>query len=200
MSQIEQELDLFTDSEKFLFIDNSILGRISVVSHRHANANNQPVLNDDSHTPHAFLTYVDENNLYGGAMSEVFPIGDFTFHVEDEVASFDFDATTKCNDYGYILMVDLKYLEHIHDSQSDYPHAAEKLRITKEMLSAYSSFLTSKHVTSEKLPPNQYDKTKYVVHYENLHLDLKLVKVHRIMKFRQSAWIKPYTDFNNTKR
>ena len=113
------------------------------------------------------MTYVDENNLYGGAKSEVFPIGDFTFLAEDEAASFDLDTTTKCNDYSFILEVDLKYTEHLHDSHSDYPHAAEKLRITKkEMLSAYSSFLTSKHVTSEKLPPNLYDKTKYVVHYE----------------------------------
>ena len=34
----QQELDLFTDSEKFLFIENSIRGAISVVSHRHAKA------------------------------------------------------------------------------------------------------------------------------------------------------------------
>ena len=36
----ELELELFTDSEKFLFIENSIGGGISVVSHRHAKANN----------------------------------------------------------------------------------------------------------------------------------------------------------------
>ena len=59
-------------------------------------------------------------------------------------------------------------------------------------------------MTSEKLSPNLYDKTKYVVHYENLRLYLKhglqLVKVHRILKFRQSAWIKPYIDSNTAKR
>ena len=72
------------------------------------------------------------------------------------------------------------------------------------MLSAYSYSLTSKHVTSEKLSPNLYDKTKYVVHYENLRFyqkhGLQLVKVHRILKFKQSAWIKPYIDFNAAKR
>ena len=64
------------------------------------------------------------------------------------------------------------------------------------MQSAYSSSLTSNHVTSEKLSPNLYDKTNYVLHYENL----QLLKVHRILKFRQSAWIKPYIDFNTAKR
>ena len=59
-----------------------------------------------------------------------------------------------------ILEVDLKYPEHLHDLHSDYPLAAEKLRITKEMLFAYSFNLTSKHVTSEQLSLNLYDKTK----------------------------------------
>ena len=72
------------------------------------------------------------------------------------------------------------------------------------MLSAYFYSLTSKHVTSEKLFPNLYDKTKYVVHYENLRFyqkhELQLIKVHRILKFKQSALIKPYIDFNTAKR
>ena len=36
-------------------------------------------------------------------MSEALPIGKFTFLPEDEVASFDLDATMKSDDYGYIL-------------------------------------------------------------------------------------------------
>ena len=69
-------------------------------------------------------------------MSEALPTGDFTFLADDEVASFDLDATTKSDDYGCILKVDLKYPEHLHYSHSDYLLAAEKLWITKEMLSA----------------------------------------------------------------
>ena len=71
------------------------------------------------------------------------------------------------------------------------------------MLSAYSSSLTNNHVTSEKLSPNLYDKTNYVLHYENLRFYLKrglqLVKVHRILKFKQNAWIKPHIDFITAK-
>ena len=62
-----------------------------------------------------------------------------TFLPQDEVASFNLDSITKSDDYGYILEVDLKYPEHLHDFHSDYPLAAEKLKITKEMLSAYFS-------------------------------------------------------------
>ena len=61
-------------------------------------------------------------------MSEVLPIGDFTFLAADEVTSFDLNATTKFDDYGYIIEVDLKYPEHLHDSHLHYPLAAEKIK------------------------------------------------------------------------
>ena len=141
----EQELALFTESEKFLFIENSIRGGISVVIHRHTTANNPLIPDYDHNCPHSYLTYLHANNLYGEGMSEALSIGEFTFLAEDEVASFDLNTTTKSDDYGYILEVDLKYPEHLYDSHSDYPLAAEKLRITNEILSAFSSFLISKH-------------------------------------------------------
>ena len=56
----------------------------------------------------------------------------------------------------------------------------------------------------EKLIPNLGDKTNYVVHYRNsqlyLSLGMKLTKIHRILKFKQSDWMKIYNDFNTEKR
>ena len=55
-----------------------------------------------------------------------------------------------------------------------------------------------------KLVPNLGNKSKCVVHYINLQLYLslgmKLTKVHRILEFKQSDWLKKYTDFNTGKR
>ena len=56
----------------------------------------------------------------------------------------------------------------------------------------------------EKLIPNLGSKINYVVHYKNLQLYLsfgmKLTKIHRLLKFNQSDWIKRYIDFNTKKR
>ena len=52
--------------------------------------------------------------------------------------------------------------------------------------------------------PNFFDKERYVIHYENLklylRLGLKLKKIHRILEFNQSQWLKQYVDFNAQKR
>ena len=50
-----------------------------------------------------------------------------------------------------------------------------------------------------KLIPNLNNKTKYVLYYRILQLYLsvgmKLIKIHRILKFKQSDWVKKYIDF-----
>ena len=55
-----------------------------------------------------------------------------------------------------------------------------------------------------KLIPNLSNKTNCVVHYRNLQLYLslgmKLTKIHRLLKFKQSYWMQEYIDFNSGKR
>ena len=73
------------------------------------------------------------------------------------------------------LKVDLEYPEDSHDLHNDYPLSPERNKIRNV----------------EKLISNLNNKTNYVVHYENLKLyeslDLKITKIHRGIKFEESA-------------
>ena len=54
-------------------------------------------------------------------------------------------------------------------------------------------------VNVKKLVPNFFDKKKYVLHYENLQLYLKLKTIHLVLEFNQSQWLKPYIEFKTQK-
>ena len=107
-----------------------------------------------------------------------------------------------------IFQVDLEYPSELHELHNDFPLAPEKLEISQKMLSNYCLFIANEYGTKiggvNKLVPNLGNKSKYVVHYKNLQLYLslrmKLTKIHRVLQFKQSDWLKKYIDFNTDKR
>ena len=155
-----------------------------------------------------YITYLDANTLYGWKMIQYLPYSGFKWLNQKEISHFCLNSITENSLIGYILEVDLEYPTELHDMHNDYPLAPEKLGISQNMLSKCYCNIADKYEIKiggvNKLAPNLGNKSKYVVHYRNLQsylsLGMKLTKVHRILKFKQSDWLKQYIGFDTDKR
>ena len=202
------KLELLTDVDMYLFIERGMRGGISYIANRYGKANNKYMKDYNENEPSKYIMYLDANNLYGWAMSQYLPTGGFRWFNEQEIEDLDLNEYGKENEKGLILEVDLEYPKKLHNFHNDYPLASEKIKVTKDMLSDYSREIAEKFKISSglvhKLIPTLGKKEKYVLHYRNLrqylYIGLKLTKIHRVLEFNQSPWLKQYIDFNTEKR
>lgn len=184
------KLDLITDIEVYQMLEKGIRGGLVQCSLRYAKANNKYLEDYNEKEPSRYLAYLDCVNLYGYAMMQKQPTGNFRFLKNDETINFDINSLSNNSDTGYILEVDLHYPPQIHDAHSDLPFAPEK----------FIPFGSK----STKLIANLNDKYKYVIHYvylkECLKNGLQLLKIHKILAFDQSTFLKPYILLNTALR
>ena len=201
-------LRLINDVDIHLFIEKGMRGGISYIAKRYRRANNEFVKGYDKGKEKSFITYCDVNNLYGTAMLEHLPYDGFEWLSDDEINGIDFNCVSAESDVGYILEVDLEYPKELHELHNDYPLAPEKMRVSKDMLSDYclsiAGWYDVKVGDVAKLIPNLRDKSCYVLHYRTLQLYVSLgmvvKRVHRVLKFKQSDWLKSFVMFNTAKR
>ena len=183
-------LELLNDVDMLLMFEKGIRGGISIISNRYGEANNKYMKCFNKNKLLKFLMYLDANNLYGCAMSEKLPTHGFKWLTSGEMEKlFDNQIVQVWEKIPCILEVDLEYPKKLHDLHNDYPLCPERVKCDKGV---------------EKLIPNLRNKTKYVIHYKNLmqclKLGMKLKKIHRGIRFVESAWLKPYIDKNTNLR
>ena len=135
------------------------------------------------------------------------PYGGLEWLSKREIDAFDLDSVPENSLFGYVLEVYLNYCEELHDKHNDLPLAPEKVEVKYDMLSKYCRKVADCYGIKvggvKKLVANLLDKVEYIAHYENLKyylsLGMGLIKIHRILKFKQSYWLKPYVDINTKK-
>ena len=183
------KLELLTDYDMLLMVEDGLRGGICHAIHRYAKANNKYMKYYDKNKESSYVQYFNANNLYVWAMSQKLPVNCFRWI--NNVTGIDEEFIRNYNeesDKGYILEVDVKYPRKLHDLHSDLPFLLKRMKIDK----------------CKKLVCNLSNKKKYVVHIRSLkqalNHGLKLKKVHRIIEFNQEAWLKPYIDMNTELR
>ena len=202
------QLELMTDIDMFQFIEKGMRGGISYIANRYGKANNKYMREYDEKAPSKYIMYLDANNLYGWAMSQYLPTGGFKWLTEKQINKINLAQYNENSNKGLLIEVDLEYPKELHDLHNDYPLAAERVCVNNNMLSKYCKRIAAKYNIStglvHKLIPTLSNKEKYVLHYRNLQLyldlGLKINKVHRVLEFNQSPWLKQYINFNTQKR
>ena len=224
-------LDVFTEEDKFLFVEAGMRGGISRICRRHDKANHPNFIDIgyyNKEKPIGQLLYLDSNNLHGWAMSQYLPISDFVWLSIKEIEKITMHwihSIPSDGEHGFIFEVDFANSNDNLSNFSDYPLAPERKSVQECDLSPYQrrlikeqfrrvnvspkktqsdAELEEKVNSTEKLIPDLKLKTKYILHYRTsqlyLQLGLKLTKIHRVLHFRQTAWLKPYIEANTIKQ
>ncbi len=195
-------------------------GLCFVGSKRHVVANNKytryfdkhktdiPINIDDTKYPELendnYIVYLDANNLYGWAMSEVLPYKDVKI---DNVDIQTVLNTPDDNDIGYIVECDITFPDELHEKLKEFPPCPETLTPDETWMSEYQINLkhNNKIKTScSKLIPHLLPHNKYCIHYRNLkyinELGAVIGDVHNVVSFKQKRWLEPYITFNTDMR
>ena len=137
----------------------------------------------------------------------IFTVDNFEWISEKQISEINFDLVSRDSNEGYILEVDSEYPDDLHNWHNDYLLAPEKLKVS-DMLSNYCLGIVKEYGIRvgevNKLIPNLKNKENYVVHYRNLQLykslGMKVVKINKVLKFKQSDWLKKFVMFNTEKK
>ena len=182
------KLELLTDVDMLLMFEEGIRVIVSEAIHKYGTTNNKYMKSYNKSVISSYLQYLDANNLYGWSMFKKRPIGEFKWinpnnYSSDNIKNYDDNSNT-----GAILKVDVEYLEDLHNLHRDLAFLCDRKMLDK----------------TTKLVATLEDKKEYVVHISALkqafNNKLILKKMHKVIEFKQRAWMKPYIDKNTKLR
>ena len=186
-------LQTLQDKDMILLLENNIRGGISSVM------GDRYIKSDDNKK----ILYIDANTLYGHSMSEPLPCDEIKF--DNNVNLEDILNTPDDSDIGYFIEVDLKYSNNINEKTKNFPFAPVNKKIIPDKFSDYMKEIKpDTYIQTSKLICDWSDKKNYLVHYRILKFYVRhgmiVEKVHNIISFKQSKWLKKYISFNTQKR
>ena len=128
------KLELLTDIDMLLMVEEGIRGGMCQAVYRYAKANNKYMKNYDKSIKSLYIEYLDANNLYGWAMSQKLLVDSFEQVEENNLSRFNesfIKNYDENSDKGYFLKVDVKYQKNLHKLHSGLPFLPERKKQKK---------------------------------------------------------------------
>jgi len=207
------QIETIKDMDQHLFVEGAIRGGLSYACKRFETNDMEESFNSKyskvSINEDISIKYVDANNLYGKVMSMKLPYGGYKWLSEEEISNLDIFSFHEEQDEGYLIECDLEYPDSLHWQHNDFPVAAETTKITEKDFSPYmkqclKEIYGKTTYSSTKLITTLREKKNYVCHHLNLKLyltlGLRLKKIHKVLRFKQKAFVKEYIDICREKR
>jgi hypothetical protein len=141
LKMLTDKVELIQEDELYSFFEGGIRGGMTFINKHHVET-----------TESDSLLYIDINNLYGWALSQKLPCGEFKW-IEGSLDLLNSDLD---GDLGYVMEVDIHVPAKLHDKLDDLPIAPE------------SGCPPNSEV--HKLLLTHSDKSHYVVHAKLLKI------------------------------
>ena len=104
------KLELMVDVDMFQFIEKGMRGGLFYIANRYGKVNNKYMKEYNEKASSKYIMYLDANNLYGWAMSQYLPTGNFRWMADKEIKKIDLGKYRADSKKGLIPEVDLEYL------------------------------------------------------------------------------------------
>ena len=126
------ELELLTDIDMLLMLEEGVRVGICQLLHRYSKANNKYMKDFDKNKESTYIQYLDANNLYRWEMSQPLPVSGFKWvknkskFTNDFVFNYDVHS-----DVGYFLEATIRYPKKLHGKHKDLPFLPQKEKVNK---------------------------------------------------------------------
>ena len=125
------ELELLTDYDMLLMVEEGIRGGICHSIHRYAKANNKYMKNYNNNEESSCIQYLHANNLYGWALSKNLPVNGFKWTDNNKINEEFIKNYNENDKKGYSFEVDVKYPKKLHELYSNLLFLPERMEINK---------------------------------------------------------------------
>src|SRR5690606_20522972 len=204
-----------------LEIQKNLRGGISMISRRYSKANNKYM--NELYNPNEESSYIimmDMNNLYGRAMIDYLPIGNFYYVKEEKIKEYNKNIDKyinkllkikENNKYGYFICCDIEIKPELHDYLNDYSIVVNKdigeySPLMEYIIESNKIYHKTKFnfKPTKMLIPTLKNQKNYLCHYRMLQFMINhgiiLKKLHYIVRFDQKDFIRPYIEMNTQLR